>query len=315
METISINNMELKNKKIAFLGYGSMIQGITRKLFDDEIIDKKNCIAVNLSGKSREKGVKFLTDHKEIDNSDIIFVGYKQKDLRAEEVHENMAGIIVISIIAGITEEELQSKFIGAKIVRAMPNRGSVVGKGCTFLKFSRDFTEEEKRTVESLFLASGNAYQVDTTEKIDKGTIFSASMIGVAAFFRDKIHNTLNLSTENHAKSREFFIELENIVTSLTDETNLVVGKAEEVIDQTFLAVEELAKTREYSKIQANVTSPNGTTHAMIENLKQNNIDKILTDIFSENSLNTEKMENFARIIERSCRAGLIRARELAEE
>lgn len=315
METLKIDNMDLKTKKIAFLGYGSMIQGITRKLFDNNIIDKSKCLSVTNSGTNREKGVKFSTNHSEITDFDIIFIGYKQNNLREEEIYQNMNGKIVISIIAGITEEELQKKFRGAKIVRAMPNRGSVVGEGCTFLKFSRDFTAAEKEMVGELFLASGKSYRIETTEQIDQGTIFSASMFGIIAFFRNKIHNTLKLAEIDDQKSREFFAELENIITKLAKETALVSGKSEQIIHQTFLGVEKLAEKFSYSDIQKSVTSPNGTTQAMIENLEKNNIDKFLTDIFGRNSLNSKKINNLSEFLNNSCHAGLARAQEMSRK
>ncbi len=315
METLNyIETMNLTDLKIAFLGYGAMIQGITRKLLDNQIIDNKKCLAVTRTGKSREKNIKFSTNHQEITQYDLIFLGYKQPDLRAEQVYENLEGKIVVSIIAGITEEEIQAKFRGAKIVRAMPNRGSVVGEGCTFLKFSRNFNEDEKVLVETFFKASGATYRVETTEEIDKGTIFSASMIGVIVFFREKIHHVLKISKDD-PRVREFFYNLEKIIVELAQEVDFIRGRTAEIINQTFIGTEELiAKYKNFAEIRASVTSKNGTTQAMIEYLESHNIEHILSEIFAGNILNQESFAQLTEILNKSCQAGLKRARELAQ-
>ncbi len=325
METLQIETMNLYDLKIASLGYGNMQKGIMNQLFAKNIVDKNKYTAVVNRPKSREillqEGLAATLDHDVIKEADLVFLAYKQDGFWAEKVHENFAGKIVISIIAGITEEEIAEKFPGAKIVRAMPNRGSVVGEGCTFLKFStaergtaRDFTAEDKELVKEIFRESGKCYEVQTTNEINQGTILSASMFGIIAFFRDKIHNVLKISRESK-KSREFFSELEKIVTDIAQKYQFITDQAEEITSQTFAGVEKLAENSSYSDIQKSVTSKNGTTQAMLENLAENGVDDFVSEIFTdERQLTDEQKKKFAGFLEESYLAGMRRAEELAE-
>jgi hypothetical protein len=52
-----------------------------------------------------------------------------------------------------------------------------------------------------------------------------------------------------------------------------------------------------------------------MIENLAKNKIDKLLTEIFVGETLKRKKLENLAGILDKSCQAGIARAKELAKE
>ena len=318
MEILQLETMNLYDLKIASLGYGNMQKGIMNQLFTKNIVDKNKYTAIVRSEKSREilakSGMSATLNHAEIRNADVIFLAYKQDGFWAEKVFENMTGKTVISIIAGIKPEDIAKKFVGADIVQAMPNRGSVVGEGCTFLNFSRDFADDKKEMVREFFAESGDVYEVADIAELNKSIIASASMFGVIAFLRDQIHNVLKISRESE-KSREFFQYFQKVVENIAKKHNFLPEFATEISAKTFQGVEKLAQEFNYLDIQKSVTSKNGTTQAMIEYLKSQNIENLLTEIFAGNSLDKEKMQNFARILERSCAAGLIRARELAEK
>ena len=124
------------------------------------------------------------------------------------------------------------------------------------------------------------------------------------------------------NSKSREFFENLKNIVGSLAKKYNFLPEHANEIAEKTFRGVENLHHRigekikNEYSYIQASVTSPNGTTHAMIEYLKSINIESFLENVFQEEHvLEKEKQEKFAGFLEKSYLAGMKRAAELAEK
>ncbi len=319
METLtSLEKMDLKDLKIASLGYGNMQKGIMQKLFEKNIVDKNKYQAIVRSEKSREilarEGLSVSLNHEDIKEADLIFLSYKQDGFWAEKVWENMQGKTIVSIIAGIKPEDIAKKFVGADIVQAMPNRGSVVGAGCTFLNFSRDFPKKKKEIVKKIFAESGAVYEVKDLQELNKSIIASASMFGVIAFLRDKIHHVLNVS-KNDEKSREFFNYFKKIVANIAIKHDFLPEFAPEITEKTFQGVEKLAEKFNYSDIQKSVTSKNGTTQAMIEYLENQNIEQLLREIFAENLLDKEKMQNFARILERSCAAGLLRARELSKK
>jgi len=318
METLNNEIMNLYDLKIASLGYGNMQKGIMKQLFEKKIVDKNKYTAIVRRPESREilekSGISATLNHAEIKNAEVIFLSYKQDGFWAEEVFENMQGKTIISIIAGIKTEDIAKKFVGADVVQAMPNRGSVVGAGCTFLNFSRDFPADKKEMVRKFFAESGDVYEVSDIAELNKSIIASASMFGVIAFLRDQIHNVLKISKDDE-KSREFFNYFEKIVENIAIKHNFLPEFATEITRKTFQGVEKLAAEFSYLDIQKSVTSKNGTTQAMLEYLESQNIKQLLTELFAEKSRTEEKMQNFARILERACAAGLIRARELAEE
>ena len=55
---------------------------------------------------------------------------------------------IIVSVMAGITVEELKQQTGAVKIVRAMPNTPAMLGEGMTCISYSNEVTEVEKEVM-----------------------------------------------------------------------------------------------------------------------------------------------------------------------
>jgi pyrroline-5-carboxylate reductase len=325
MEKLTIEKVNLLEKKIFSFGHGSMGGAIINFLLENGSIDKSKYKTIVKSSKSREKltqkGINVSNQRipENIENADIIFLFYKPDSIEEEIVYENFSGI-VISILAGVKIKNIQEKFPNAKIVRAMPNRGSVVGEGCTFLQFFQNFPVDEKKPVTEIFAQSGDVYEIFTTKQMDQATILSASMVGIIAFFQNKIRNTLNIS-ERDPKFRNFFIKFNEIVENLAKKYRFLPEQAAKIAKKTFHGVSELSHQQKelsknkYACIQKSVTSPNGTTQAMIEYLEKIEIENFLEEIFSvEANFKKEKQKKFEEVLENTYLVGIKRAKEMAK-
>ncbi len=68
---------------------------------------------------------------------------------------------LLISILAGVKLERLQSSFPAHACVRAVPNTPALVGSGLTGLTWGDDLSEEQKNLVEEIFKPISKVYEL----------------------------------------------------------------------------------------------------------------------------------------------------------
>jgi len=88
---------------------------------------------------------------------------------------------IAVSIMAGISIDEISNTLGLSKVVRAMPNTPCQLGSGVTGY-FCQGISFEEKRFVESVFVTNGLSVEMDEESKLNEVTAISGS--GPAYFF-----------------------------------------------------------------------------------------------------------------------------------
>lgn len=71
---------------------------------------------------------------------------------------------IVISVMAGVSVEELKRQTGAVKIVRTMPNTPAMLGEGMTCISYSDEVTEVEKEVVRKLFVSVGKYEEIPET-------------------------------------------------------------------------------------------------------------------------------------------------------
>lgn len=180
------------NKKIGFIGCGKMASAIIGGVIASNYLPKENIIAAEIneekaSEKSKELGIKVITDNNELVNSvDVVFVATTPNFV--EGVLNGIKSSVtkdklVVSIAAGVTTRFIES-ILGSdkRVVRVMPNTPALVLEGMSGVAGGTIATEEDVQAVVELLSNIGKAIEV-TEEQLDIVTAISGS--GPAFYYK----------------------------------------------------------------------------------------------------------------------------------
>ncbi|MGO4888411.1 pyrroline-5-carboxylate reductase [Anaerobacillus sp. MEB173] len=254
------------NKRVAFIGGGSMAESIISGLLEHKLLNANQIVVTNRSNHSRlnELNKKYhivATTNKQeaLQKSDIVVLAMKPKDvveginLIREYTNENQ---LIVSVLAGISTEYL-SDLLGhnAPVIRTMPNTSAAVGASATAIAPGKFATENHLQQVVSLFEAVGTATVVAEAD-LDAVTGLSGS--GPA-----------------------YIYYLAEAMEKAAEETGLEKGIAKELIVQTILgaAIRLQSSDEPTSVLYKQVMSPGGTTEAGFEVLKKYNFQEAMTE------------------------------------
>lgn len=118
---------------------------------------------------------------------ELIVLGVKPQDFPALAAHLKsyvQPDQIVMSIMAGITVENIQSALGIRRVVRAMPNLPAQVGQGMTVFTTAQDMSKLEIFTIQNLLNTTGKALYTPTEALIDAATAVSGSGPAFVYFF-----------------------------------------------------------------------------------------------------------------------------------
>ena len=180
------------NKKIGFIGCGKMASAIIGGVIASNYLPKENIIAAEINEekaaeKSKELGIKVITDNNELVNSvDVVFVATTPNFV--EGVLNGIKSSVtkdklVVSIAAGVTTRFIES-ILGSdkRVVRVMPNTPALVLEGMSGVAGGTTATEEDVQAVVELLSNIGKAIEV-TEEQLDIVTAISGS--GPAFYYK----------------------------------------------------------------------------------------------------------------------------------
>ena len=239
--------------KITFIGGGNMAEAIISGI-------KANKIACEILVSEPIESRRKILEKKYG-----VMVNYNNNDLLKEsvfvllaikpQIFPNIAKEIklslkpsqtIISIMAGISIENLTGNLNHKNIIRVMPNTPSQIGKGCAVWMPTKEVEKNKIDIFREILKSCGSEIQVDSEKNIDIATAISGS--GPAYIFL-------------------FLQTLINSATSL----GLDKAVAKKISVETFLGSAYLARNRSKSlkELIEMVTSPGGTTEAGISVLK----------------------------------------------
>lgn len=150
---------------------------------------------------------------------------------------------IVLSIMAGVTIENIQKALGTKKVVRAMPNLPAQIGFGMTVFSATNDVSREDLFEVQNLLSTTGKSIYVENEDMIDAATAVSGSGPAYVFYFIDAMMEA--------AKKLGF-----------------TATQAELLVEQTFMGAIHSLRSKDYSCkewIQM-VSSKGGTTEAAIK-------------------------------------------------
>src|SRR5512134_1618893 len=178
--------------RIAFIGGGhmatSLIGGLIARGWDRARITVADPLAAQTERLAREFGVTTTADNAVAARSaETIVLAVKPQDMRAAAQEIAAAAAerrrLAISIAAGVRLADL-GDWLGAAtpIVRAMPNRPALIGRGITALYAGPGVRPEERERAAGILAACGETVWLDAESQMDVVTAVSGS--GPAYFF-----------------------------------------------------------------------------------------------------------------------------------
>jgi pyrroline-5-carboxylate reductase len=202
------------------------------------------------------------------EDAEVYILSVKPQDF-PDAMHEHQLDLsdkLVISIMAGVSLERLQSESGSSKVVRSMPNLPLQVGQGFTAWIASSKFPE--KTLARDIIACFGRELEVQDEAQLDSITALSGS--GPAYFF------ALTELLSDKAQALGFNEE-----------------EAETIANQTFIGAAKLmeANNKSAQEWREAVTSKGGTTAAALNHLHEQKWDKIFYDAVEAARLRSQEL------------------------
>jgi len=176
---------EIMPIKMGFVGGGMMAEAMLKGMLEKGIVAKESVtIAEIVEGRrnymAETYSVNVTGSVKEcFGASDVVVLAVKPQSLdsAAEEATQcNYDKKLIISILAGKTLADIQSKIPGCRLARVMPNTPAMVGCGASAYVLSPNCTDEHAANVESILSAFGIAERLSDEKLMDAVTGLSGS-------------------------------------------------------------------------------------------------------------------------------------------
>ena len=157
--------------KIAVIGFGNIAKAIISPLFDKKLLNPEDVYCLVNTQKSLEnikKNYKYDVNILQANSigSDIIWdcqvklLSVKPQQLKnIIEVNTNKRNLLV-SILAGVSLENLVKRFPNHNCVRVVTNIPITIGKGLTGISWGDDIKEDQKKFIKRLFENSSKIYE-----------------------------------------------------------------------------------------------------------------------------------------------------------
>lgn len=154
---------------------------------------------------------------------------------------------LIVSIMAGITLENLQHYFKNTPVVRVMPNMPALIGKGITVISPAKNIDEKNIEVVKNIFRSVGKIEILDE-KYMDAVTALSGSGPAYVYFFIESLIQG-------------------GVLCGLTKDISQRL-----VIDMISGSLLMINKNQKIEDLRHNVTSPAGTTIEALTVLEKNN-------------------------------------------
>lgn len=274
------------NQKICIIGAGSMAEAIVSGILEKELYQPDHISMINSSNHQRLAELtsiyNVVTDIKHpsrlISEANILVLAMKPKDAEAalQKIKaDTHASQLVISVLAGISTTFI-STILGhqAPVIRTMPNTSASIGLSATGISVGAFAQEEHLSLTKHIFEAIGSVAVVEES-KLDAVTGVSGSGPAYVYYM------------------------VESMMEGAVD-VGLTEQQAKDLVIQTVLGASQMLKKTEEDPVSLRnkVTSPNGTTEAGIEVLKNNQFKEIVKKSIARASERSKELaEAFSKI------------------
>ena len=240
------------DKRLAFIGGGNIAQAILSGLIPT-IEHPETIIVADPSAEQGSKcqalGATWTQDNMDaVTNADVVLLCVKPQLIEAvvRALSGQLSNKLIISVAAGITATQLSDWCGSGNVIRSMPNTPALVGQGMLGL-YAPKSVKKTDRTVANELLCT----------------------VGVTRWFADE-HDLDAVTAVSGSGPAYFFYLMEAMIES-AQSLGLGEEEARELVVQTALGAAAMANQHDANpaELRAQVTSPNGTTHAACEQLK----------------------------------------------
>lgn len=239
--------------KLGFIGAGKMagalVGGVIRsgEFAAGEVL-VSNRTPTKATELAERTGARAATNLEVAETSDVIVACVKPAQMRdvLRELAAPLAGKLVISVAAGISLETLRAAAGTVRVIRAMPNTPSLIGRGAAGIALGPGCADADREVVRRIFESVGLVFFV--------GEELMDAVVGVSGSGPAYLYLVIEALV---AAGVELGLPSE-IALPLAAQT---VAGAGEMVRQTGLSPAEL---------RAQVTSPNGTTMAALAALHE---------------------------------------------
>ena len=258
--------------KIAILGFGNMGQTYASSFVSSGFIKSEDIFVLtrNLATISNKYSIPDTNFFTEINPSflsvDIVILAVKPQDFEnlcfqiKDFITENH---LILSVMAGISIENISEKLQVKKVIRAMPNIPTQIGQGMTVFTSSPNVDRKDLFIIQNLINTTGKSLFIEDENRIDAATAISGSGPAYVYYFMNamvKAAQTLGFSE----------------------------SEAQLLVHQTFLGATQLQNRSNLSYLEwiDKVSSKGGTTEAALHVLQSNQTESIFINaIFQANS------------------------------
>lgn len=253
------------NKRLVFLGAGSLAEAIISGIIKSGIISFEDIYVTN---KSNLKRLKYLEEEYRVQYStnkealakeaDIIVLAMKPKDATAsiDSIKSYLTkDQLIISVIAGLSTDEIEQAIgIDIPVMRVMPNTSALIGESATALTPGKYVTNEHIQESNQLFQTIGLTKMVAES---DMHTVTAISGSGPAFIY---------YMVEAMEKAA--------IDMGMDEET------ASELLTQTVIGAGKMLQQSGETPavLRKNITSAGGTTEAGLTDLASHDFQQIIT-------------------------------------
>ena len=250
----------MDQNKITFIGFGNMgsaiYNGMQKSKLTNEvlIVDMDEKKLVDLKNTS----VTFLNKIDEkINDSKLIWLCVKPQSFN--EITKDLIKFCtnnqtLVSIMAGVTINQIKKETEMEKIVRVMPNTPAQISKGMSVWTNTKEVEKNDVDMVQNILNSIGKSVRVDSENEIELATALSGSGPGFIYKF-----------IESMIKAGKKIGLSETLSRELVTETFFGSASLLEVSD------------KELEELKEAVTSPGGTTEAGLNFLDKIDIDNIV--------------------------------------
>ncbi|AFU67200.1 pyrroline-5-carboxylate reductase ProC [Psychroflexus torquis ATCC 700755] len=251
--------------KVLVIGAGNMGLTYSEGMAKSPLLNRKNLmihdVSEDLLKKLSEVSYYDTFDNLQdcVPNADVVFLAVKP--YHSEELFERMKPMldeqqIIVSLMAGVTIENIQNGLNVKKVVRTMPNLPAKVGKGVTSYTESKEVSRVELLMIRNLLDTTGQSIRVKNEDFINKSTGISGSGPAYIFYFM--------ASMLDAAKKMGFSDHDSKILVSNTFEG------AVHLFNESDLSPE---------KWMDRVASKGGTTRAALDSMDDNNVKQLIQD------------------------------------
>ncbi|MCB0036108.1 MAG: pyrroline-5-carboxylate reductase [Anaerolineales bacterium] len=255
----------LQDKKLTFIGGGTMAEAMLSGLLTQELIPAAQVTVTDLRADrltflEERYGVKTTTDNGAgVKTADIVVLAVKPQYMTA--VARPLQGqlpphTLLISILAGTTLSALISGFQHDVVVRAMPNTPAQIGMGMSMWTQTAAVSEAQKEQAQVVLSSFGKEIFTDQEKYLDMATAINGSGPGYV------------------------FLILEAMIDAGVH-LGFARDVAETLVMQTVLGSVQyaLASDSHLAELRNQVTSAGGTTAAGLYTMEKAGLRTALTD------------------------------------